>query len=248
MNTVPEWLYKYFIAHRGFHNYKSPENSMVAFELAIENNFAIEFDVQILKDSTLVVFHDDNLFRMTGLDKLLSEITYAEIKYLKLLNSDEEIPLLSDVLKLVNGQVPLMIEVKNKTKNHLLEIKLFDFLKEYTGEFVVQSFNPLSLKWFKENANNVIRGQLSYRYEKYNISYIKKIILRNMLLNFISKPDYIMYDINALDSLIIKWLKLRKKIVIGFTAKSFEDYNKSISRAANVCFEKFNPNDYMLRR
>ena len=101
-------------AHRGLFNPKLgiPENSMPAFSRAIEKGYGIELDVQVTKDNRIVVFHDYSLGRMCGIDIPLETKTYAELQELCLQNTRETIPLLSDVLKLVNGQVPLLVEIK----------------------------------------------------------------------------------------------------------------------------------------
>lgn len=243
MGKIPKWLDELFIAHRGFFNEEAPENSIAAFKLAIERGYAIEFDVQLLKDDTLIVFHDKNLKRTTGLDKDITEVNYTDIMNLKLLNSNEKIPTLQEVLDLVNGQVPLMIEFKNQTSKTKLEELSYNLLKDYKGEYIVQSFNPLSLLWFKRNASEIVRGQLSCRYENSNFSRFGKFLLRNVVFNFITKPDYIIYDIKGLDSLIIKWLKLNKRPLYGYTSKSIESYKNSLEHGVRTCFEGFDPND-----
>ena len=99
-----------FIAHRGIHNNLNiPENSIKSFKRAISKNIPIELDIHLTSDDKLVVFHDDNLIRMTGLYKKIRKCTYDEISKLKLLNTNEVIPLLSDVLDLINGKVLLDI-------------------------------------------------------------------------------------------------------------------------------------------
>lgn len=102
------------IAHRGLFNNNSdaPENSLAAFRNALEHGFGMELDVQLTKDGKLVVFHDFDLKRMCGVHKKLTELTYAELEQYSLKNSTEKIPLFSDVLELVNGKVPLVVEIK----------------------------------------------------------------------------------------------------------------------------------------
>ena len=101
------------ISHRGVHdNDKVPENSIEAFKLAIKKGYIIELDVHLLKDNEIVVFHDDNLLRMTGVNKKIKNTTYKELQELKLLDTRYKIPKLIDVLNLVDGKVPLLIELK----------------------------------------------------------------------------------------------------------------------------------------
>ena len=113
-----KFLTENLIAHRGYHNLKLgiPENSIIAFEKAIQHNYIIELDVHILRDDMVVVFHDDNLDRMTGMNKNIKLTTYNEIKNLNLGNTEYRIPLIEEVLKQINGRVPIIIELKTDNK------------------------------------------------------------------------------------------------------------------------------------
>ena len=103
MNKDLDFLKSNIIAHRGaFNNKDIPENSIKAFEKAIEKNYIIELDVHILKDNTIVVYHDDNVKRLTGVDKSIIDFNYSQLKELSLLNTKYKIPRLIDVLELVN--------------------------------------------------------------------------------------------------------------------------------------------------
>ena len=108
------FLTKSLIAHCGVHDIKNsiPENSIKAFEKAILKGYIIELDLHILKDDNVVVFHDDNLYSMTGVNKKIKDCTYNEIKNLKIQNTNSNIPLFKEVLELVKGRVPLLIELK----------------------------------------------------------------------------------------------------------------------------------------
>ncbi|MDP4195357.1 MAG: glycerophosphodiester phosphodiesterase family protein, partial [Bacteroidota bacterium] len=156
------WLLDTPIAHRGlFDNVKIPENSLTSFQAAVDSGFPIELDVRILSDGHLVVFHDHALARMTGLKGSILKMTLKELKTIKLLDTDQGIPLLSDVLKLVNGKVPLLLEIKTRKNIGWLELKLLNMLSKYKGEYAIESFNPWSIKWFRDNAPEITRGQLS---------------------------------------------------------------------------------------
>ena len=109
------------IAHRGaFDNVSIPENSIKAFQEAIKLGLAVEYDVQLTKDNVLVVFHDDNLYRMTGIDKKIEDVTFDEINKLTLLDTKEHIPTLKDVLNLINNKVFMDIEIKNTKRYKVL--------------------------------------------------------------------------------------------------------------------------------
>lgn len=241
MDSRMKWLAEDKIAHRGYHNSKYPENSMGAFKRAIDHGFSIELDIHMLLDGEIVVFHDDNLKRVTGVDKDIEKCTYKEIKNLKLLHSDETIPLFQDVLDEVNGKVGIMIELKNMKKAGSLEEKTFEMLKNYKGRLIIQSFNPLSVAWFHKNAPKIIRGQLSGYFKNDKLSVVSKLLLRNYLLNFLSKPDFVNYDINYLHRLPIKLLRAKGKFVFGWTARSKTEYCDALKRCENAVFEDFNP-------
>lgn len=214
------------IAHRGMHDIERgiPENSMKAFKEAIENNYIIELDIHILKDNNIVVIHDDNLERLTGINKDLKDSTYNEIKDLKLNNTDEHIPLFKDVLEYVSGKVPLVIEFKYDVKVGRLEKEAMKILNNYKGKYVVKSFNPLTINWFKKNYPDVIRGQLVSSFETFELNKVLKYFLKNMKFNFITKPDFISYNIKNLPNKKVE--KFRKnKPVLGWVVRDNEDMN-----------------------
>ena len=149
------------IAHRGLHSEEVPENSLLSYEKAIEKNFPIEIDVRIIDDGTVIVFHDDTLGRMTDKDGYVSNLKSTDLPQLNLLGTDQTVPTLEQVLELVNGKVPLLIETKVSAKIGDLESKVIAMLKTYGGEFAVQSFDPYSLEYFRKHEPDFVRGQLS---------------------------------------------------------------------------------------
>ena len=242
-NNDLTWLIEKPIAHRGLFNDLYPENSLGAFNNAVKYNYGIELDVQFTKDKEVIVFHDDNLKRMTGLDKNVNELEYKEIKKLKLLNTNENTPLLEEVLKLVNGDTPLIIEIKNCNNIKELGEYTYNILRTYKGEFAVESFNPIVLKWYKINAPYVVRGQLSGNYKKFEgkSTAIERFILTNMLLNFLSKPNFIAYELNSLPNTRISSLRKKGMIVIAWTIKNEKDEEKAYKYSDNIIFDSFRP-------
>lgn len=199
------------IAHRGLHDKDKPENSMGAFKKALEKDIAIEFDVHLLKDNKIVVFHDDNLKRMTGIDKKINELSYDEIKDIKLANSDEKIPLFEDVLKLVNGKVLLDIELKYDHEKYKLEDALIEILKDYTGKIVLKSFDYKTVKYLKKKTSYKV-GLLIKNLEGKNINKFDRYLLKsNLFLKYI-KPDFIACDYRILDYKNIKSFRTRNPI------------------------------------
>ncbi len=221
------------IAHRGLHDKGKGilENTIEAYAKAIEKGYIIELDLHCIKDGEVVAFHDNNLKRMTGINKKIKLCTYNELMKI----NDMYIPKFKEVLQLVNGRVPLLIELKTDRKVGVLEKKVVELLKGFKGDYAIQTFNPLSLIWFKNNAPEVIRGQLSSNF-KDSKDVFKKVILKNMLLNFISKPDFISYQINCLTDKQIK--KIRKsKLLLGWTVKDKQTYDDLINKYDNLISE-----------
>lgn len=200
-----------YIAHRGLHDKNIPENSMAAFERAVKYGYAIELDVQKTSDDALVIFHDESLYRMCGVKKKVTECTFAELDSLVLKGSTEGIPKLVDVLSLVQGTVPLLIEIKPEGNWKKTTMLLAKIMQKYHGEFWVESFHPLALRLYSKLSPNTITGQLANDLfqTKNSHSFIEKFLLSNLLLNWISKPDFIAYN-----------YKYRKKIAFRICQKS----------------------------
>ena len=195
------------IAHRGlFDNVKVPENSVEAFLNAIKNNYIIELDLHLTNDNKVVVFHDDNLKRMTVINKKIKDVNYDEIKDIKLLNTNSKIPLFADVLKLVNGRVPLIIELKTDNRIGKLENEVVKLLDNYNGLFVIKSFNPFIVNWFRIHRSNYIRGLLINK----KLNDIMKYIYI-----FICKPDFLSCHYAILKNKIIRKYK-NNNIVLGW--------------------------------
>ena len=234
------WLVEMPIAHRGLHDKNTPENSLAAFSKAIEKGFAIELDVQLLADETVVVFHDNSLSRMTGNDGYIKFLNKNDLKVLKLKGTKEHIPTFEEVLKLVDGRTPLLIEIKNTQKVGKLEQKVIDLLKNYNGEFAVQSFNPFSLQYFKNHAPNILRGQLSGSFKGEKLAWFKKILLKRLAFNKnVSHPNFISYEYTALPNRYVK--KYKDIPLLAWTLRSKEEYLKVVKYCDNIIFENFVP-------
>lgn len=233
------FLLNNLIAHRGYHSLKNsiPENSIPAFIKAIENDYIIELDLHILKDGNVVVFHDDNLERMTGVNKNIRNTTYDEIKNLKLQNTNNFIPLLKDVLDIIDGRVPIIIEFKYDVKVGVLEKATMDILKNYNGDFVVKSFSPISILYIKKHYPNVIRGFLSSSMDNEKCFIKKWCLTSNFLLKFLD-VDFLSYDVNSLPNKRVE--KFRKShVILGWTIKNKDDFEKAQKYCDNLICENF---------
>ena len=149
-----------YIAHRGFHDNRSecPENSLPAFERAIQMGYGIELDVQLTKDGVPVVFHDWDLKRAAGVDRKIRDCTFEELQSYRLFGSSQTIPAFETVLELADGRTPLIIELKAEIVHRELCEKCAVLLDRYPGEYCIESFSPLALGWFKRHRPNVLRG------------------------------------------------------------------------------------------
>lgn len=223
-----DWVLSRPIAHRGLWDENAPENSLSAYRNAVEHDYPIEMDIQMSSDGELFCFHDDNMKRMTGMDKDIRTLTAAQIKELRIGN--EKIPTFKEFLETVNGKVPLLIEIKQQI-NKGVEKLTIDALKDYKGEYVIQSFDPFVMLKIKKLAPHVIRGQLGSSNDKKGLKWY---IVRNLSLNFLVKPDFIHYCVND--------LPITKKVTNGlplicWTIRNEEDLKKAKTYAVNFVFE-----------
>ena len=185
-----------FFAHRGLHdnNHQIPENSLAAFQRAVDAGYGIELDVQLSADRTPVVFHDATLGRMCGIDRRVNELTFAELRQLSLVNTKEHIPSFQEALALVNGKVPLLVELKMEHLDFDIPREADALLSEYSGDYCIESFHPAALYWYRKNRPQIFRGQLStnFNIENHSLSPFQY-LFGKMILNFISRPDFISY-------------------------------------------------------
>jgi glycerophosphoryl diester phosphodiesterase len=213
------WLTGRLVAHRGIwiDGATRPENSLVAFAEAIDNDRAIELDVHSTSDGVTVVVHDDDLERMTREPGSVAELTVDELKDRRLLGGDETIPTFAEVLELVDGRVPVFVEIKNEGEIGALEDDVAAQLLSYDGEACVMSFNPYSLARVAEGAPDIPRGQLASAFEGEDLAWYEKLLLRNMMMNWTSKPDFIAYDIEEFPSLAVQLQVWRGRPLFGWT-------------------------------
>ncbi len=233
-----------YIAHRGlFDNETLPENSLPAFEKAVQNGYGIELDVQLTKDGKLIVFHDETMKRMSDCKKRPTDITYDELQKHKLLDTECTAPLFEGVLKLVDGKVPLIIEIKPHGPFLKTCKAIAPILDNYKGIFCVESFNPAVVRWFKNNRKDVVRGILASNYlhsKKKTLS--QKILVTNLLFNGYCKPDFVAYNHEFKET---SSLRLCKKLfncsMVAWTIHSQEELDKASDFFEVFIFERFQP-------
>jgi len=238
------WLTKSKLAHRGLHtkDLSVAENSMAAFKRGMEAGYGLELDLNMLKDETIVVFHDNNLKRLTGIDRHISTFDYPEIKTLKLLNTNESIPTLDDLLSLVKGQVPLLIELKPFGHIERFCEIVYEKLKHYQGKFAIFSFHPGVVKWFKKHAPDIIRGQISTNFKgSKDTKPILGFLLTRLFFNRFTKPDFISYNVEHMPNKYIDKAKKRGLTIISYVARNQKTYDFVKQNYDNIVFEFFDP-------
>ena len=181
-------------AHRGLHDSTRAENSISAFRAAVDQGYAIELDVRLSSDGELVVFHDDTLDRVTKESGRVDAKSAEELSKIRLLDTDDGIPTFREVLELVDGKVPLLVEIKEDAGKYGVTEKTVEMLSAYKGEYVVESFNPLALARVRKLKPRILRGFLSQDFLKErqyrSLTYF---LLQHMLLNVVCRPDFIAF-------------------------------------------------------
>ena len=239
-DRMSPFLTRFF--HRGaYDNIKGPpENSLEAFRKAAGLNTGCELDVQLSRDGQVVVFHDDSLKRVCGIDADVCDFDYAELSVFKLFDTESRIPLFSEVLEVLSSSsAPLIVEIKSGKRNDELCDKTLELLKNFKNSYCVESFNPFIVRYIRKVAPSVVRGLLASVYTDY-LKKMNLFLAKSMSacrLNFLTKPDFIAYKIGV--PIPKRVIRLRKKGValIGWTSL---DPDKDLREYDAVIFENHN--------
>lgn len=248
-----EKFMQHLYAHRGLFDNETdaPENSMKAFQKAVDAGFGIEMDVQLTKDKKAVVFHDGKLERMCGKDGKVSDYTFDELQKFSLAKSEEKIPLFTEVLKLVDGKVPLIIEYKIEATDTTVCDIGNEILENYHGVYCIESFNPFGVLWYKKHRKDVVRGQLSEDFLKNKTGKgLLYFVMTYLLTNFIARPDFIAYNAKNYNNLSRRICrKLYKNLAVTWTIKSQEQLDEMREYFDLFIFDSFLPDaDYMKKK
>lgn len=227
-------------AHRGLHTADKtvPENSLAAFEAACHAGYGIELDLQLSKDGEVVVFHDDDLKRVCGVEGRVDGFLAAELQQMKLEKTGESIPLFTQVLALVDGRVPLIVELKMGPRNNLLCQKAQEILSDYQGAYCIESFDPRIVRWFKKNAPQVFRGQLAAAPSQLN-NGLSGFLVGTLLCNFLGRPQFIAYGTGKVP-FTAGWAQSAAMRVV-WTARPKDDIPKLEAENDAVIFEFYTP-------
>lgn len=230
-------------AHRGLHdgNILVFENSMAAFRLAVERGYGMEMDLQSTRDGQVVVCHDSNTLRVCGVDAEIWQTDYADLPPLP---DGTPIPLFADFLELVDGRVPVIIEIKYY-KLYLQTVRdALQILKGYRGDFCLESFHPTIVRYLRKHAPQTLRGQLSTGAFGPGIKPFDAFVLRHLLVNALSRPHFVAYGFDSNETLSLKLIRmLFRPILVAWTVRSQKELDTARKRYDAVMFEGFIPDE-----
>lgn len=236
-----DWLTDSPIAHRGLHTERVPENTLGAFEAAVERGYPVELDVRLTADGVPVVFHDATLGRLTGRDVAVSRTTVSSLEDVTLLDSDARIPRFSEALSTIDGDVPLLVEIKSRGRPGALETTVAGMLDTYDGPFAVQSFNPLSVGWFRRNRPEWPRGQLAGVLGDVALNPLERAVSKRLLANWYSQPDFVGYEHDRLPFQPVNRRRENGVPVLAWTVRTRDALHRVDPYVDNVIFEGIRP-------
>lgn len=242
MDAFVGWKY----THRGLYGNDVPENSLEAFRLACEHGYGTELDVHLMADGNLAVIHDSDLKRTTGMDGRVEDLTAKILGNYFLGNTAQTIPTLQQVLKVFDGRVPLIVELKPTRSNYAALCEtVCEVLDAYHGLYCLESFDPRCVYWLRKNRPDILRGQLVQNYFKTKTSklpWILKLLLTNQFFNMFTRPQFVAYkfqDRKNLSDMLVR--KLWKAPSVAWTLGNRKEYNQAIQEGRIPIFENFEP-------
>lgn len=237
-----DWLTAQPFAHRGLHGDNAPENSLAACRGAIEHGYGIEIDVGLSRDGVAIVFHDDDLDRLTDEHGPMEERSSIALTAIRLKGGDEHIPTLSDVLDLVAGRVPLLIEVKAPRSSgtpvgrRCLPVRRA--LEGYIGPVAVMSFHPGVGQWFRRHAPRTVRGLvITEQSDRTLLAKLRGKLFRRIAIHQ-ADPDFLAVDVRDLPSRVTRRMRAKGVKVLTWTVKTPQDERIAIDHADEMIFER----------
>jgi len=242
------WL-KRPIAHRGLHDaaHGIVENSASAVTAALGKGYAIEVDLQCAADQRPVVFHDSTLDRLTDENGPVAARNANSLSTISLKGSEDRILSLPDLLALVGGYVPLVLEVKSTwRRDGAFESRIAEELGAYSGPVAVMSFDPHSMAAFLRASPALPRGLVAGRFDgakdRSALSGAQRFAMRHLLTSAFARPQFIAYHIEALPALA----PLVAKALFGlplltWTVKTEADRERALRYADAMIFEGIKP-------
>lgn len=212
------WLGDWTYAHRGLHSPGVPENSLAGFALAVERGLGIECDIQRSRDGCAMLVHDWELDRLTAVSGPLADHTAEELAQIAFLDSEHMLARLDDLLPIVDGKVPILVEIKSRRGYDVARSceAVAAALVGYAGRHAVMSFDPRVCAWFARNSPETIRGLVMREDE---IGMTQKAWQRHVAL-WAARPEFIAYHVAALPNPMVTGLRERGMPVLTWTVNS----------------------------
>jgi glycerophosphoryl diester phosphodiesterase len=226
-------------AHRGLHGTGCPENSRAAFATAIAAGHGIELDVQAARDGEPFVFHDKMLDRLTFGQGLFSAHTAHELDQIKMRDNGETLPRLSEILGLVAGRAPILIEIKTpNVPVGVLCLGVRRALEGYAGNVAIMSFNPAVGRWFRNHAPRFVRGLvITEQGPETRLARLQRELERRVSL-WTVKPDFLAYDIRDLPSPFASGQHSRGLKLLTWTVRTAQQERTAFAHADEMIYEK----------
>jgi len=242
-----DWLTEVAIAHRGLHDVNNgvEENSLPAFEAAIEHGYAIEADLQLSSDGEAMVFHDRVLDRLTNQAGSISDFTAAELNKITYANGRGTIPTLAQVLDLVSGRAGLVVEVKSRwTGDTRLVRKTAQYLASYAENAAVMSFDPVQVAWLAHEAPYVMRGMVADGATQDDYPWLPlstRLSLREFRHADVTQPDFLALDKYWLPCPVSRSYRKMRTPVICWTIRSEQEASDALRWCDQITFEGYSP-------
>jgi glycerophosphoryl diester phosphodiesterase len=251
MSRLPASFLTRPIAHRGFHELAAgiPENSIAAFEAAIEAGYGIELDVQRALDDVAMVFHDYDLDRLTGETGPIAQRTAAALGAIPLTGGQGTIPTLAQVLDLVAGRVTLLIEIKDQDgalgpNIGPLEQAVADVLRNYAGDAAVMSFNPHCIAKMADLLPDMPRGLVTCDFSKDDWNTVPESTLDHLrdIPDFdATGSSFISHDRADLTRSRVHDLKAQGANILCWTVRDPQQEAEARKTAQTITFEGYTP-------
>jgi glycerophosphoryl diester phosphodiesterase len=240
------WLTARPIAHRGLFDDAAgrPENSPAAFKHAVATGSPFEFDVQLTADGHPVVLHDADTTRTTGAGGPVRELGLADVRALRLAGTDEPVPTMEDVLELVDGAVPVVVDVRRWQVGGSadLEEAVADRLRGYGPAAVVQSFDPLAVRRLRSRLPDRAVGQASGSLR--SAGAVARVLGRTMVTNALTRPDFVTFELTLLPNRFASFWRTANRPLIGYTAHSDAEEERARGVADGFFFGGYLPRVY----
>lgn len=216
---------------------KRAGKQLPAFAAAVENGYGMELDIQLSQDGEVVVFHDDTLARMCGIQGRVDAFALAQLREMPLAGTAEHMPLLTEVFDTVAGKTPIIIELKTGPRNAELCQKglalMRAYAQKYGGAFCVESFDARIVAWFRKHAPDILRGQLTDSPRALGSGHpVLDFITGNLLSNLIARPQFIAHGPGQKDNFgpLCRGLRRHARVLDGKTRRRYCRAGRALRR------------------